>query len=156
MVSCNLWYMSKDITLDCCQHERFYVHYCHPTLSIEYTKQRKQFGKPIGSFQLIQSMIGEMIVETQAARLLTYHVAAIMDTGKRKMKETSYAKLFATETAQRVSYKALQIHGVYGYTDDCPVQRFFRDARATTLIEGTSEIQKLSIGRDVLGLSAFV
>lgn len=124
--------------------------------SIDYAKQRIQFGKSIGGFQLIQSMIAEMVVDTEAARLLTYQAGAIMDTGKRKMKETSYAKFFATEAAQRTSYKALQIHGAYGYTDECPVQRFFRDARSTTLIEGTSEIQKLSIGRELLGLNAFV
>lgn len=124
--------------------------------AVDYAKQRVQFGKIIGSFQLVQAAIADMIVETEAARLLTYKAASMMDTGQRGIVDTNYAKLFASETAQRVSYKAIQLHGAYGYTDDMPVERYFRDARALTIIEGTSDIHRLHIGRHALGISAFV
>ncbi len=123
---------------------------------ISYAQQRQQFGKVIGSFQLIQAMIADMIVETKAARLLTYKAAALMDKGKRGMPETSYCKLYASEVAQKVAYNAIQIHGAAGYFDDYPLERVFRDARAQTIVEGTSQIHRLIIGRQALGISAFV
>lgn len=123
---------------------------------ISYAQQRQQFGKLIGSFQLIQSMIADMIVETEAARLLTYKAAALMDKGKRGIPETSYCKLYATEVAERVTYNAIQIHGAAGYLDEYPVERLYRDARAITILEGTSQIHRLIIGRHALGISAFV
>lgn len=122
---------------------------------VNYAQQRQQFGKVIGSFQLIQAMIADMIVETEAARLLTYKAAALMDKGKRGMPETSYCKLYASEVAQRVAYNAIQIHGASGYFDDYPLERIYRDARAQTIVEGTSQIHKLIIGRHALGISAF-
>lgn len=124
--------------------------------SIEYAKQRVQFGKIIGSFQLVQAMIADMIVDVEAARLLIYRAASLMDKGQRGLAETSYAKLFASEVAQRVSWKAIQVHGGYGYTDDMPVERYFRDARVLTIIEGTSDIQRLHIGRKALGINALI
>ena len=123
---------------------------------INYAQQRQQFGKVIGSFQLIQAMIADMIVETEAARLLTYKAAALMDKGKRGLPETSYCKLYASEVAQKVAYNAIQIHGASGYFDDYPLERIFRDARAQTIVEGTSQIHRLIIGRNALGISAFV
>ncbi len=123
---------------------------------INYAQQRQQFGKVIGSFQLIQAMIADMIVETEAARLLTYKAAALMDKGRRGLPETSYCKLYASEVAQKVAYNAIQIHGASGYFDDYPLERIYRDARAQTIVEGTSQIHRLIIGRHALGISAFV
>ena len=122
---------------------------------INYAQQRQQFGKVIGSFQLIQAMIADMIVETEAARLLTYKAAALMDKGKRGLPETSYCKLYASEVAQKVAYNAIQIHGASGYFDDYPLERFYRDVRALTIADGTSQIHRLIIGRNALGISAF-
>lgn len=123
--------------------------------SVSYARERVQFGKPIGSFQLVQDMIAKMVVETEAARLLVYRAAHVKNKGGKSTLETSIAKYFASEAAQRVTYMALQIHGSYGYSNEFPVERHYRDARVSTIYEGTSEIQKLIIGRETLGLKAF-
>ncbi|MDI6761146.1 MAG: acyl-CoA dehydrogenase family protein, partial [Candidatus Brocadiaceae bacterium] len=108
-----------------------------------------------GSFQLVQDMVARMVVETEAARLLVYRAAHVKNKGGKSTLETSVAKYFASEAAQRVTYMALQIHGGYGYSNEFPVERHYRDARVSTIYEGTSEIQKLIIGRETLGLKAF-
>ncbi|MFQ5957101.1 MAG: acyl-CoA dehydrogenase family protein [Candidatus Brocadiales bacterium] len=123
--------------------------------SIKYAKERIQFDRPIGSFQLIQDMIARMVTDAEAARLLVYKAADIKNKGKRSTFETSIAKYFASEAALRAASMAVQIHGGYGYSDEFPVERYLRDARVATIYEGTSEIQKLIIGREVLGLRAF-
>jgi len=122
--------------------------------SITYARQREQFGKPIATYQLIQEMIAEMVTETEAARLLAYRGLDRIDQGGKFVQEASMAKYFATETAVRVTSKAIEIHGAYGLSEEFPVERFFRDARVYTIPDGTTEIQKLIIGREVLGLSA--
>jgi len=122
---------------------------------VKYAKERQQFGRPIGSFQLIQGMIADMIVETQAARLLTYQVGYLKDKGLPYAKETSIAKYYATEVALRASTNAMRLHGAYGYSDEFPPERHFRDVMGPIIFGGTNEIQKLIIGRDALGISAF-
>ncbi|MEE9584658.1 MAG: acyl-CoA dehydrogenase family protein [Candidatus Brocadiales bacterium] len=122
---------------------------------VKYAKERVQFDRPIGSFQLIQDMVARMVTDTEAARLLVYKAADVKNKGKRGTLETSIAKYFASEAALRAANMAVQIHGGYGYSDEFPVERYLRDARVATIYEGTSEIQKLIIGRDVLGLRAF-
>jgi alkylation response protein AidB-like acyl-CoA dehydrogenase len=122
--------------------------------SVAYAKEREQFGRPIGSFQLVQAMIADMRVQTDAARLLVYRAGALKDNGKPSTTETSIAKLYATEAAQNCSHLAIQVHGGSGYVDDHPVERYFRDVRVTTLYEGTSQIQKLIIGRAETGINA--
>lgn len=124
--------------------------------SVKYARERKQFDRPIGSFQLIQDMIVQMVMETEAARFLVYRAAHLKDKGARNTRECSIAKLYASEVAKRAADRAIQIHGSYGYSDEYPVERFYRDARADTIYEGSSEIQKLIIGRHTLGLDAFV
>ncbi len=123
--------------------------------SVKYAKERVQFDRPIGSFQLIQDMIARMVTDTEAARLLVYKAADVKNKGQRSTQETSIAKFFASEAALRAANMAVQIHGAYGYSDEFPVERYLRDARVATIYEGTSEIQKLIIGRGVLGLRAF-
>jgi len=115
-----------------------------------YALERKQFGQPICNFQAIQWKIADAATELEAARLLLMSAAFRKEQGKSYSKEASMAKLFATETANRVCYEAMQIYGGYGYTTDFPVERFSRDARITTIYEGTSEIQRLIIAREVL------
>jgi alkylation response protein AidB-like acyl-CoA dehydrogenase len=122
--------------------------------SIVYAKQRHQFGKPIASFQLIQEMIAEMVTETEAARLLSYRALDLIDRGAKFTQEASMAKYFATEMAVRVTSRAIEIHGAYGLSEEFPVERFFRDARVYTIPDGTTEIQKLVIARELLGISA--
>ena len=122
--------------------------------SVAYAKERHQFGRPIGSFQLVQAMIADMRVQTDAARLLVFRAGALKDAGRPSTTETSIAKLYATEAAQNCSHLAIQVHGGSGYVDDHPVERYFRDVRVTTLYEGTSQIQKLIIGRAETGLNA--
>ena len=124
--------------------------------SVAYAKQREQFGRPIASFQLVQAMLAEMRVRTDAARLLVWRAGALRDQGKPCTTETSIAKLFATEAAQWCANEAIQVHGGAGYVDDHPVERWFRDVRVTTLYEGTSQIQKLIIGRALTGINALV
>ena len=124
-------------------------------VSIRYVKEREQFGKPIGSFQLVQELLAAMHVDVQAARGLVATVAAKKQAGERFTLEASTAKLFATEASVRCADRAVQIHGGYGYIDEYPVQRLLRDARVTTLYEGTSQVQHLIIGRHLTGLNAF-
>jgi butyryl-CoA dehydrogenase len=122
--------------------------------SVDYAKNRKQFDRPIASFQLVQEMIADMVVDTEAARGLVWRAGWLKDTGKPSTTETSVAKLFATEAAVRSANTAIQVHGGSGYVDDYPVERYMRDARVTTLYEGTSQIQKLIIGRAATGINA--
>jgi butyryl-CoA dehydrogenase len=124
--------------------------------SVAYAKERTQFGRPIASFQLVQAMLAEMKVETDAARMLVYRAGYLKDTGQPNSTETSIAKLYATETAVKCANTAIQVHGGSGYVDDHPVERYFRDVRVTTLYEGTSQIQKLIIGRALTGINALV
>ena len=122
--------------------------------SVKYAKERNQFGKPIGSFQLVQKLIVEMIADTMASRLLGYQAANCLDKGDRCDRFCSVAKLFACEAAFKTASNALQVHGGYGYSKEFPIERYFRDARGAIIPEGTTEIQTLIIGRDVLGISA--
>jgi alkylation response protein AidB-like acyl-CoA dehydrogenase len=124
--------------------------------SVDYAKERTQFDVPIASFQLVQEMIAEMIVRRDAARLLVRRAALLKDAGKPSTVETSIAKLYATESAVECANLAIQVHGGSGFVDDYPVERYLRDARVTTLYEGTSQIQKLIIGRDATGINAMV
>jgi butyryl-CoA dehydrogenase len=124
--------------------------------SIAYSKERTQFERPIGSFQLVQEMIADMVVHTEAARGLVWRAGWIKDQGKPSTTETSIAKLYATEAAVKCADLGIQVHGGSGYVDDYPVERYLRDARVTTLYEGTSQIQKLIIGRAYTGLNALV
>jgi butyryl-CoA dehydrogenase len=124
--------------------------------SVEYSKERTQFDRPIASFQLVQEMIADMVVETEAARALVWRAGWVKDLGKPSTTETSIAKLYATEAAVKCANAAIQVHGGSGYVDDYPVERYLRDARVTTLYEGTSQIQKLIIGRAVTGVNALV
>ena len=116
-----------------------------------YAKERKQFGQPIANFQALQWMIADMATEIDAARLLIYRAAAMKDAGQPFSKEAAMAKLFASETAERAAFKAVQIHGGYGYSREYPVERIYRDQRLCSIGEGTSEIQRLVIARQVLG-----
>jgi len=124
--------------------------------SVEYSKERKQFDRPIASFQLVQDMIARMVVKTEAARLLSWRAAWLKDTDQPSTTETSIAKLYATESAVECADLAIQVHGGSGYVDDHPVERYLRDARVTTLYEGTSQIQKLIIGRAATGINAML
>jgi butyryl-CoA dehydrogenase len=118
--------------------------------SIKYSKERKQFGRPISRFGAIQNMLADMATEIEAARLLVYDASMAKDRGKRIIKEAAMAKLFASEVAVRATRNAVQIHGGYGYMKEYDVERFFRDAKITVIGEGTSEIQKLVIARELL------
>jgi butyryl-CoA dehydrogenase len=124
--------------------------------SARYAREREQFGRPIGSFQLVQAMIAEMRVRTDAARVLTQRAGWLKDVGRPNTTETSIAKLYASEAAVWCANEAIQVHGGAGYVDDHPVERWFRDVRVTTLYEGTSQIQKLIIGRSLTGINALV
>jgi len=117
----------------------------------EYAKNRVQFGRPIASFQAIQWMIADSFTELEAARLMVLRAAYAKEKGRRFTREASMAKLLASETANRVCYKALQILGGYGYVKEYPLERFARDCRVTSIYEGTSEIQRLVIAREILG-----
>jgi butyryl-CoA dehydrogenase len=118
--------------------------------SIEYSKQRQQFGKPIAKFQAIQWMIADMATRIEASRYLVYNAAYKKDNGERISKEAAMAKLFASDTAMDVAIKAVQIHGGYGYTKEYTVERLFRDAKITEIYEGTSEVQKMVIAGSLL------
>jgi len=123
---------------------------------VKYTTERKQFGRPIASFQLIQEIIAEISVDVDAARLLTWRAADLIERGEPFGVEASKAKYFASEAAVRAANGALQAFGGYGYVDEYPIQKYMRDARVMTLYEGTSQIQKLLIGRAETGISAFL
>ena len=122
--------------------------------AINYARERQQFDRPIGSFQLVQGMVYDMLVETEAARLLTYRGFDLIDKGERVAGDAAMAKAYATEMAVRVTSKAIQIHGGYGLCDNYALERYFKDARSMTIPDGTTEIQKLIVGREALGLSA--
>jgi alkylation response protein AidB-like acyl-CoA dehydrogenase len=119
--------------------------------AVPYAKERYQFGRPIASNQAIQWMLADMATEIEAARLLIYRAAWLREQGMRTTKESAMAKLFASEVAERAAFKAVQIHGGYGYTRDYEVERIYRDQRLCTIGEGTSEIQRLVIARELLG-----
>jgi alkylation response protein AidB-like acyl-CoA dehydrogenase len=122
--------------------------------SVEFAKKRRQFGVEIASFQLVQEMIAEMVVKRDAARLLVRRAGILKDQDRPSTTETSIAKLYATESAVECANLAIQVHGGSGYVDDYPVERYLRDARVTTLYEGTSQIHKLIIGRAATGVDA--
>jgi butyryl-CoA dehydrogenase len=124
--------------------------------SVSYAKEREQFGRPIASFQLVQAMIADMVLKADASRMLVWRAGWLKDTGQPNTTETSIAKLHATEAAVECANLAIQVHGGAGYVDDHPVERYFRDVRVTTLYEGTSQIQKLIIGRAMTGINALV
>ncbi|MFI8387461.1 acyl-CoA dehydrogenase family protein [Streptomyces sp. NPDC085540] len=123
--------------------------------AVSYAAQREQFGRPIAHHQLVQELIADISVDVDAARLLTWRVADLIDRGQPFATESSTAKLFASEAAVRAASNALQVHGGYGYIDEYPAGKLLRDARVMTLYEGTSQIQKLLIGRARTGVSAF-
>ena len=123
-------------------------------LAIDYAKTRKQFGKPIGSFQLIQKHIVDMTIRVEAARALCLRAANALQAGGEARMACSIAKLYATEVAHEVASMALQVHGGQGYATGYPIERIFRDTRGGMIPEGTTEIQTLIIGREILGLSA--
>jgi hypothetical protein len=118
--------------------------------SLSYSKMRKQFGRPISEFQAIQHKLVDMAVDIDAARLLNYRAAWMLDHGQRVTRESSMAKLFASEAAVRIAGEAVQIHGGYGFIKDYPVEKFYRDVKLCTIGEGTSEIQRLVIARQLL------
>jgi alkylation response protein AidB-like acyl-CoA dehydrogenase len=119
--------------------------------AMRYARERVQFGQPIAKFQAIQWMIADMATEIDAARLMVYRAAAMKDAGVRFTREAAMAKLYASEVAERAAFKALQVHGGYGYSREYPVERIYRDQRLCSIGEGTSEIQRLVIARQVLG-----
>jgi alkylation response protein AidB-like acyl-CoA dehydrogenase len=118
--------------------------------ALKYSKHRKQFGRPISEFQAIQNKLADMATSIEAARLLTYRAGAMKDQGARVTKESAMAKLFASEIAVDVCNEAVQIHGGYGFIKDYPVEKFYRDVKLCTIGEGTSEIQRLVIARQLL------
>lgn len=118
--------------------------------ALDYSKRRIQFDRPISQFQLIQEMLAEMATEIEAARLLAYQAAARLDEGEETTRSASYAKLFGAEMVMRVTLKAIQVFGGYGYMREFPVERFMRDAKLISIGGGTSEIQKLIIARELL------
>jgi len=118
--------------------------------ALRYSKVRKQFGRPISEFQAIQNKLVDMATELDAARLLNYRAATRLDRGERVTKESAMAKLFASEAAVRICNEAVQIHGGYGFIKDYPVEKFYRDVKLCTIGEGTSEIQRLVIARQLL------
>lgn len=118
--------------------------------ALDYAHQREAFGKKIADFQAIQFMIADISMLIEAGRLLAYRAAILFDQGKSISKESAMAKLFASEAANKIAYLALQIHGGYGYSKEYSVERIYRDARVLTIYEGTSEIQRLVISRDLL------
>jgi alkylation response protein AidB-like acyl-CoA dehydrogenase len=125
-------------------------------VSIQYAKEREQFGRPIAKFQLVQELIADTAVETEAARLLVWRAVDLAQRGLPFSTAASMAKLYASEAAVRAANNAIQVFGGYGYIDEYPVGKFLRDTRVTTLYEGTSQIQKLLIGRALTGVNAFI
>jgi alkylation response protein AidB-like acyl-CoA dehydrogenase len=123
--------------------------------SVRYARERKQFGRPIGGFQLVQQMIVEMATLTETGRLLCYRALDLLDRGRRPHRESSMAKYWATEAAVRVTHLGIQVHGSYGLTKEFGMERLYRDARMFPLPDGTTQIQQLICGRDILGIRAF-
>jgi butyryl-CoA dehydrogenase len=118
--------------------------------ALPYAKERQQFGQPIANFQAIQWMLADMATQIDAARLLTYRAAYLQDKGQPFIKEASMAKVFAAETSVFVTSKAIQIYGGYGYVKEYPLERYFRDAKITEIYEGTSEMQRMTIARQLI------
>lgn len=118
--------------------------------ALRYSKERKQFDQPISEFQAIQFKLADMATEIDAARLLVYRAAWMKDRGMKTTKESSMAKLFAAEVSVRVANECVQIHGGYGSIKDYPAEKFYRDVKLTTIGEGTSEIQRILIAREIL------
>jgi len=118
--------------------------------ALKYSKMRKQFGRPISEFQAIQHKLVDMAVDIDAARLLNYRAGWMLDRGMRVTRESAMAKLFASEAAVRIANEAVQIHGGYGFIKDYPVEKFYRDVKLCTIGEGTSEIQRMVIARQLL------
>lgn len=118
--------------------------------ALKYAKERQQFGKPIAEFQAIQFKLADMATQIEAARLLTLQAAALKDAGKKTTRESAMAKLFASEVAVRVAEESVQIHGGYGYTKDYPAEKYWRDSKLCTIGEGTSEIQRIVIAKQLL------
>ncbi|HTR26685.1 MAG TPA: acyl-CoA dehydrogenase family protein [Terriglobales bacterium] len=118
--------------------------------ALKYSKERQQFGKPISEFQAIQWKLADMATEIEAAKLLTYRAAAMKDAGMKTTQESSMAKLYASEVAVRCANEGVQIHGGYGFIKDYPAEKFYRDVKLCTIGEGTSEIQRLVIARQLL------
>ncbi len=118
--------------------------------ALKYSKLRKQFGRPISEFQAIQHKLVDMAMKIDASRLLTYRAAKMIDAGKRVTRESAMAKLFSSEAAVWIANEAVQIHGGYGFIKDYPVEKFYRDVKLCTIGEGTSEIQRLVIARQLL------
>src|SRR5581483_1771001 len=118
--------------------------------AVGYARERRSFGVPIGQHQMLQWMLADMATAVDAARLLTWRAATLKDRGRSYGQAAAMAKLFASESAMRVTTDAIQVHGGYGYIKDYPVERFFRDAKITQIYEGTSQIQRLVIGRALL------
>jgi len=123
---------------------------------VSYSTERTQFGRPLASFQMVQDMVADISVDADAARLLTWRAADLIERGEPYGVAASKAKLFASEAAVRAANLAIQVYGGYGYVDEYPVQKYMRDARVMTLYEGTSQIQKLLIGRAETGVNAFL
>jgi hypothetical protein len=118
--------------------------------ALKYSKLRKQFNRPISEFQAIQHKLVDMAMKIDAARLLNYRAAIMLDAGKRVTRESAMAKLFSSEAAVWIANEAVQIHGGYGFIKDYPVEKFYRDVKLCTIGEGTSEIQRLVIARQLL------
>jgi len=123
--------------------------------SIRYAKERHSFGRPIGAHQMVQSMIAQMATELDASRLLVHRSIALLERGVRCNLEACMAKVYATEAAVRITSRAIQVHGAYGLTTEFPLERHFRNARMLTVPDGTTEINQLIVGRELLGLDAF-
>ena len=119
-------------------------------LARDYAKEREQFGKPISHLQGVSFMLANMATGIEASKLLVYRAAYEVDQGRLAIENASMAKLFATKTAMQTAIDALQIFGGYGYTEDYPIERYFRDAKVTEIYEGTSEIQKIVISKQLL------
>jgi alkylation response protein AidB-like acyl-CoA dehydrogenase len=124
-------------------------------LAVAHAKIRTQFGKPIGSFQLVQGMLADMAIETEISRMLSYRVASQFMAGERCRKTVSIAKAYTCESVSRVASLGIQVHGAMGLTKECAAERYFRDARMFSIPDGTTEIHKLTIGRELTGLDAF-
>jgi len=119
-------------------------------MALSYAQEREAFGRKIGRFQAVQFNLADMATQLEAARHLVYHVSWLKDQGRNIIKEAAMAKLFASELAMRITIDAIQIHGGYGYIREYPVERFFRDAKALEIGEGTSEVQRMVIARQIL------
>ncbi|MBW1802656.1 MAG: acyl-CoA dehydrogenase family protein [Deltaproteobacteria bacterium] len=118
--------------------------------AVQYAKQRRQFGVPISQHQAVSMMLADMATEVTAARVMVYRAAVLRDQGKPYSEASAMAKLYASETSSKVTDKAVQIHGGYGYSKSYPVERYYRDARVTRIYEGTSEVHRLVVARSVL------